>query len=107
MNPLEVEVIGAKDLPVEKSNRYEPAYIKFSFFDGSEAQTPSLVGGDKLLWAHKHVFLAGLMNPVELKEKMRSRYLKFEVHDRDEVANRKAKPDVELFDIGKAIQEEL
>ena len=47
------------------------------------------------------------MNPVELKEKMRSRYLKFELHDRDEVANRKAKPDIQLFDIGRAIQEEL
>ena len=102
-----MEIIGAKDLPVEKSSRYEPAYVKFSFFDGSEAETHSLVGSDKLLWAHKHVLLTGLMNPVELKEKMRSRYLKFELHDRDEIANRKAKPDVELFDIGKAILEEL
>lgn len=47
------------------------------------------------------------MDPIELKEKMRSRYLKFELHDRDEVANRKAKPDIELFDIGKAILDEL
>lgn len=91
---MEVEVIGAKDLPVEKSSRYEPTYVKFNFFDGTEAETPSLVGADKLLWSHKHVFLAGLMNPVELKEKMRSRYLKFELHDRDEIANRKAKPDI-------------
>lgn len=72
-----MEVIGAKDLPVEKSSRYEPAYIKFDFFNGEVAETAGLVGGDRLLWSHKHVFLAGLMDPVELKEKMRSRYLKF------------------------------
>ena len=45
-----------------------------------------------------------MMNATELKLKMRSRYLKFELHDRDEIMNRKAKPDIELFDIGKAIQ---
>jgi len=44
------------------------------------------------------------MNPIELKEKMRSNYLKFEMHDRDEVNNKKIKADVEVFDIGKAIQ---
>jgi actin-related protein len=65
------------------------------------------VGNDKLLWSHKHVFLLGLMNPTELKEKMRSNYLKFELHDRDELNNKKVKADVEVFDIGKAIQEEM
>ena len=60
-----------------------------------------------MLWSHKHVFLLGLMNATELKEKMRSNYLKFELHDRDEVNNKKVKVDVEVFDIGKAIQEEM
>lgn len=104
LNPLEVEVIGAKDLPIEKSLKYEPAYIQYRFFNGETAQTHPLVGNDKLLWSHKHVFLLGLMNPTELKEKMRSNYLKFELHDRDELNNKKIKADVEVFDIGKAIQ---
>lgn len=47
------------------------------------------------------------MNPTDLKEKMRSNYLKFQLHDRDEVNNKKIKADVEVFDIGKAIQEEM
>lgn len=64
-----------------------------------------MVGNDKILWSHKHVFLLGLMNATELKEKMRSNYLKFELHDRDEINNKKLKADIEVFDIGKAIQE--
>ena len=72
-----MEIIGAKDAPIEKSSRYEPAYIKYNFFDGSEVQTHQVVGNNTLLWSHKHVFLVGLMNPVELKEKIRSKYLKF------------------------------
>lgn len=47
------------------------------------------------------------MDANKLKEQMRSKYLKFEMHDRDEVNNRKVKPDVELFDVTRAIQEEL
>lgn len=94
-------------MPVENSSKYEPAYIKYQFFNGETAQTHALVGTDKLLWSHKHVFLLGFMNPTDLKEKMRSTYLKFQLHDRDEVNNKKIKADVQVFDIGKAIQQEM
>lgn len=60
---MEVEVIGAKDLPVEHSSKYEPVYVKYSLFGDMNAQTNPLVGSDKLLWSHKHVFLVGLINP--------------------------------------------
>ena len=76
-------MIGAKDVPIDNTSKYQPAYIRYSFFDGTQAETHPIVGKDKLIWNHKHVFLAGLMNSVELKEKMRSSYLKFELHDRD------------------------
>ena len=33
--------------------------------------------------------------------------MKFELHDRDEINNKKVKSDVEVFDIGKAILEEM
>ena len=66
-----------------------------------------MVGTDRLLWSHKHVFLAGLMDSVQLKEKMRSSFMKFELHDRDEINNKRVKADVEVFDIGKAILEEM
>lgn len=47
------------------------------------------------------------MNPLEIKEKIRSNYLKFQFHDRDEIQNNKIKEDIQLFDIAKAIQEEM
>lgn len=43
------------------------------------------------------------MDPVELKEKLRAGYIKFELHDRDEVQNKKIKEDTPLFDLTRAI----
>lgn len=45
------------------------------------------------------------MNAEKLKEKVRSNYVKFEFHDRDQLQNTKLKEDVQLFDIAKAIAE--
>ena len=104
LNPLEVEVIAAKDVPIDSTSKYQPAYIRYSFFDGNQVETHPVVGQDRLIWNHKHVFLAGLMDPVELKEKMRSTYVKFELHDRDELQNKKLKEDTPLFDLTKAIE---
>lgn len=83
LNPFEVEVIGAKDVPLQTNDKYLPAYVKYTFFDGMTVETNAVVGNDKLLWSHRHVFLAGLINPSELTESLRSKYLKFELHDRD------------------------
>ena len=68
------------------------------------AETQPVVGQGKLLWNHKHVFLAGLMDPVELKEKLRGGYIKLELHDRDEIQNKKIKEDISLFDLTRAIE---
>lgn len=37
LNPFEVEVIGAKNVPLDNSSKYQPAYIRYSFFDGTVA----------------------------------------------------------------------
>lgn len=62
-----MEVIGAKDVPIDNSSKYQPTYVKYSFFDGKSAQTHPVVGQDLLVWNHKHVFLAGLIDPSILK----------------------------------------
>ena len=67
LNPFEVEIIGAKDVPLDTHSKYQPTYIRYSFFDGNVAETHPVVGQGKLLWNHRHVFLAGLMDPVALK----------------------------------------
>jgi hypothetical protein len=76
-------VVGAKDVPNDQSSRYQPAYVKYELLDGGAVVTQPVVGSNRLVWSHKHVFLFGLMDAGTLKEKMRSRYVKFELHDRD------------------------
>ena len=77
LNPFEVEVIGAKSVPDESSKNYLPSYVKYQFFDSTTIITPSVIGKNKLVWTHKHVFLVGLMDAGELKEKIRGRFLRF------------------------------
>lgn len=67
------------------------------------AETNPIVGSNLLIWNHKHVFLAGLMDPSVLKEKLRFGYIKFELHDRDEIQNKKIKEDTSIYDLTKAI----
>ena len=44
------------------------------------------------------------MDVLDLKEKLRSCYMKFELHDRDELENKKIKEDIPLFNLTKAIE---
>lgn len=37
LNPLEVEVIGAKDVPIDNHSKYQPTYVRYTFFDGVTA----------------------------------------------------------------------
>lgn len=62
LNPMMVEVIGAMDPPHDTSSKYLPTYVKYKFYDNTVVQTHAMYGQGKLIWQHKHVFLAGLMN---------------------------------------------
>lgn len=44
------------------------------------------------------------MDPAILKEKLRHGFMKFELHDRDEIKNTKLKEDTPLFDLTRAIE---
>lgn len=76
LNPFQVEVIGARSVPDSSTKNYLPAYTKYTFFDGTEVSTHAVIGFGKLRWEHKHVFLAGLIEPTLLKQKLRSNYLR-------------------------------
>ena len=65
-----------------------------------------MIGKNKLVWTHKHVFLLGFMDPDSLKEKIRSTYLKFQLHDRDEIKNTEVKDSLPLVDVKKIIEVE-
>lgn len=62
LNPLEIEVIGAKDVPVASDKPYEPCYVQYSFFDGYTVKTPSRLQKSTIKWGAKHVFLCGLLD---------------------------------------------
>ncbi len=64
---MQIQVIGALDIPFDSSNKYLPTYVKYKFYDDTVVETNAMVGQDKILWQHKHVALAGLMNANELK----------------------------------------
>lgn len=64
-------------MPIDNSNKYQPTYIRYQFFDGTVGETHLVVGQETLVWNHKHVFLAGLIDPAVLKEKLRYGFMKF------------------------------
>jgi hypothetical protein len=39
INPFEIEIIGAKDLPILNDRKYEPCYAQYTFFDGQTLKT--------------------------------------------------------------------
>jgi len=39
LNPFEIEIIGVKDLPIINDKKYEPCYVKYTFFDGTEIKS--------------------------------------------------------------------
>lgn len=69
-------MIGAKDVPDSAGKEYLPAYVKYGFFDGTEVSTHGVYGQGKVVWGSKHVFLAGLIDPTLLKQKLRSNYMR-------------------------------
>lgn len=76
LNPLEVEIIGAKELPFQSEKNYLPIYAKYMFFDGTNVQTQNVSQAASCRWGSKHVFLLGLLDQTSLKEKFNSSSLK-------------------------------
>ncbi|EGR26984.1 hypothetical protein IMG5_203830 [Ichthyophthirius multifiliis] len=106
INPMEIEIIGAKDLPVSNDKNYELCYVQYQFFDGTQVKTSGKLLKNTIKWQEKHVFLCGMMDQVELVEKISSSFLKLELHDKDEIIDTKIKQELALIDIEQKILEE-
>lgn len=74
LNPLEVCILGAKEMPVNNSSydKYEPVYVQTKFFDGTIIKTHEQPHAATCKWAYKQVILVGLMNPIKLAEELKS-----------------------------------
>jgi len=59
---LEIDVIGAKNLPLADS-QYQPIYVQYKFYDYTVVKTPGVISYESVIkWKSKHVFLLGLMD---------------------------------------------
>ena len=85
LNPFQIYIVGAKKLPLTHLAKHLPVYIRVRFFDGYVLKTQEVPHGSTCKWKHKHVFLAGKMDPTWLKEQLSTNALKFELHDKDQV----------------------
>lgn len=84
LNPLQIFILAAKDVPGKTDPKYLPIYTVWKFVDGSSFQTSSLPQSDFCKFMHKHVILVGEKDPVEFKEQLASRTLDLELHDCEE-----------------------
>jgi len=85
LNPLEIDVIGAKNLPVVDS-QYQPIYVQYKFYDNTVVKTPGVISKESVVkWKSKHVFLLGLMDQKILIDDISSKFLELQVHDCDKL----------------------
>jgi hypothetical protein len=76
LNPLQITVIGAKELPIDDTSyKYQPIYAKCKFFDGTLIKTHELPHNPTCKWMYKQVVLAGLMDHVQLIETIKTKQL--------------------------------
>ena len=84
LNPLQVNILAAKDVPYKTDPKYLPIYTVCKFVDGQQFTTRALPQADYCMWMHKHVWLTGHKDPVEFSEQLASKTMKLELHDCDE-----------------------
>jgi len=84
LNPLQIFILAAKDVPQKTDHKYLPIYTVCKFVDGQEFQTNQLPQSDFCKWMHKHVFLVGQKDPTEFAEQLASQTLNLELHDCEE-----------------------
>lgn len=106
LNPLQIEVLGAKELPFQSEKNYLPIYAKYEFFDGTSIQTQKVPQMATCKWANKHVFLLGFMDQTVMKEKFNTSAFKVEIHDRDEIINENIQEETKIFDFKAHLDEE-
>lgn len=81
LNPLQVFILAAKDVPEKLDPKFLPIYTVCKFVDGRTFSTIKLPQTDFCKWMHKHVYLVGGKDPHEFREQLASKTLDLELHD--------------------------
>jgi hypothetical protein len=76
LNPFEIEIVGAKELPCSTETNFLPVYAKYQFFDGTIIKSDKVPQGSVCKLNCKHTFLAGFMDQSKLKETLESNCIK-------------------------------
>lgn len=86
-NPLQVNIVAAKDIPYKTEPKFKPVFCVTKFVDGSSFKTPELPQQPNCRFNAKHVWLLGRSDPVQVREMLASKLLQVELHDCDEFTN--------------------
>ena len=84
LNPLQIFILAAKDVPEKTDPKFLPVYTVWRFVDGQSFKTIKLPQLNFWKWMHKHVYLVGGKDPHEFREQLSSKTLDLELHDWDE-----------------------
>ena len=84
LNPLQINLVCCKDIPFKTEPRFKPVYASLEFVDGKKFKTLEMPQQPACRFMHKHVFLAGMHDPVMLKEMLATKLVKVYLHDNDE-----------------------
>lgn len=102
LNPLQIYILAARDVPEKTDPKYKPVYTICKFVDGQTIRTSDHPQANLCRWAHKHVFLVGQKDPAEFAEQLSSKTLDLELHDCDEEIKEEDKDDPPNFSYGLA-----
>jgi hypothetical protein len=73
-----------------------PVYVKHTFYNGEVIRTHGVNQASTCKWKFKHVFLLGLMDGIKLKRLVGYKPLEFEIHDKDQRIDKKARKEQTL-----------
>ena len=73
LNPLQVNLVGCKDIPFKTEPKYKPIFAVCRFVDEKSFRTRLMPQQPFCKWQHCHVFLAGRTDPVVFKELLASK----------------------------------
>lgn len=84
LNPMQINLVGVKDIPFKTEHKYKPIYAHVEFVDGQSFKTLEMPQQRHCRFMHKHVLLIGQLEPFQLKEYLTTRLVRVILHDNDE-----------------------
>ena len=98
LNPLQLNIIGFKDVPFKSDPKFKPIFAQIDFIDRSSYRTHELPQQAKCRFNHSHVIFVGLQDPIAFRELLATKLVRVYLHDDEQYSS---DPDV-IFPRGRA-----